>query len=209
MPNKSLLMRLFLPYLWITVVAVIAVGWYGSHVMRQFYLDRTAEDLEALARLCSMEMAKDLSGGESDAIKALCDRWGMTLNTRITVILPSGKVIGDSDEDPQLMDNHLQRPEIQEAFAGAVGRSTRYSTTLKEGRMYVAVAASGNGSPAAVVRTSIPVTAVNEELAKIQEKIIVTCLLATGLIACVSLWLSLRVARSLASVSPSVEEEPV
>jgi len=206
MPKKSLLMRLFLPYLSITVVAVIAVGWYGSHVMRQFYLDQTAENLEARARLCSMEMAKDLSGGETDAIEALCDRWGMTLNTRITVILPSGKVIGDSDEDPQLMDNHLQRPEIQEAFAGAVGRSTRYSTTLKEGRMYVAVAASGNGSPAAVVRTSIPVTAVNEELAKIQEKIIVTCLLATGLIACVSLWLSLRVARSLASVSPFVEE---
>jgi len=112
-----------------------------------------------------------------------------------------------------VMDNHRQRPEIQKAFTGAVGRSTRYSTTLKEDRMYVAVAAPGSGSPAAVVGTSIPVTAVNDALAKIQEKIIITCLVATGIIACVSLWLSLRVSRSLLTISsltggiPPAEEE--
>jgi len=198
-------MRLFLPYLWITVAAVIAIGWYGSHVMRQFYLDQTAEDLEARASLYAIEMAEALADGRTDVIDAQCKRWGKKINTRITVIVPSGEVIGDTDEDPHVMDNHRQRPEIQDALTGTVGRSTRYSTTLKEDRMYVAIAVPGDGSPAAVVRTSIPVTAVNDALAKIQEKIIVTGLLATGLIGCVSLWVSLRVSRSLPTIPSPAE----
>jgi len=205
--KNSLLMKLFLPYLWIIVVAVVAIGWYASHGVQQFYLDQTARDLEARATLCSMEMAEELAEGRADAVDALCKRWGQAIDTRITVILPSGEVIGDTDEDPQVMDNHRQRPEIAEAFRGAVGRSVRYSTTLREDRMYVAVPSPSAETPTAVVRTSIPATAVDATLAGIKEQIIVTGLLVTGLIGCVSLWLTLRVGRL--PPSSSLFEEPL
>ena len=46
----------------------------------------------------------------------ICKGIGKHSATRITVILPSGRVIGDSHETPQMMDNHANRPEIASAF---------------------------------------------------------------------------------------------
>ncbi len=65
------------------------------------------------------------------------------------MILPDGKVVGDSDDLPEKMDNHADRPEVADALAGRTGSSQRYSYTLKETRMYVAVPlkASTNALP--------------------------------------------------------------
>lgn len=194
--KKQLFERLFIPYLGITVVAVVVVGLYGSYVAKQFYLEQTAEDLEARARLCAKEIADYLDRGETDAIDAHCKDWGNAIDTRITVILPTGEVLGDTDEDPQEMENHKSRPEIAEAIRSGLGQATRYSGTTKEDRMYLAVSARTNGV-AAVVRTSIPVTAIDKTLKVVYEQIIIVALLATGVIGAVSFWIWLRISRSL------------
>jgi len=77
-----------------------------------------------------------LNAAEVDAI---CKEIGKQSATRITVILPSGQVIGDSRETPHQMDNHADRPEIAMALAGNPGQFTRYSNTLRQQMMYVAV----------------------------------------------------------------------
>jgi two-component system phosphate regulon sensor histidine kinase PhoR len=51
---------------------------------------------------------------------------------RITLIEPDGKVLYDSwVKDPSTMENHFQRPEIQEAIAGAYGTDIRNSHTTR------------------------------------------------------------------------------
>jgi two-component system phosphate regulon sensor histidine kinase PhoR len=206
MGRKRLLRRIFLPYLWITVTVVVVVGLYASYAMRHFYLDQTAEDLEARARLSAKEILKLLEQGETDAVDGVCKDWGKSINTRITAILPSGEVIGDTDEHPRHMENHNSRPEVQEALRGLVGRQTHYSKTLKEERMYVAVAAGGEGgSPAVVVRTSIPVTAIHQTMAVMHHKILVAGLAAMGAIVAVSLWISLRIARPLQQMKTAAQ----
>lgn len=198
MGKKSLMRQLFLPYLWVTVVAVVVVGFYASYAMRQFYLDQTAEDLEARARLCAMEVVKLPPDGQGDAVDRVCKDWGKPIDTRFTVILPSGQVIGDTNEEPERMENHKDRPEVRQALEGSVGRATHYSRTLKEERMYVAVLAKGDEETRGViVRASIPVTVISEVMAGMHHKIIVAGLLAMGAIVVVSLWISLRIARPL------------
>ena len=60
----------------------------------------------------------------------MCKELGEKAATRLTVILPDGKVVGDSEESPQNMDNHADRhEEIIEALAGDVGNSLRFSDT--------------------------------------------------------------------------------
>ena len=201
MRRRRLLHKLFLSYLWITIVAVIFGGLYGARMMRQFYLDQTEVDLEARTRLCSKQILALLAENKMDQIDALCKELGNSagINTRITVILPDGKVVGDTAEDPRHMDNHKDRPEIREAVDSerSLGSSMRYSNTTKEDRMYVAVALRQNGPPAAVVRTSIPLTAIQKTIAGLYQRIVLAGLLATGVIAAVSLWISRGISRPL------------
>lgn len=58
---------------------------------------------------------------------------------RLTLIAPDGTVRFDSMGDPDAMDNHLSRSEVQEALAGGTGESTRYSSTLRENTYYYAL----------------------------------------------------------------------
>jgi two-component system phosphate regulon sensor histidine kinase PhoR len=58
---------------------------------------------------------------------------------RVTYIRADGKVIGDSDQSPEQMDNHLTRPEIEEAKQAGVGFVTRYSETIKQNMLYAAI----------------------------------------------------------------------
>lgn len=58
---------------------------------------------------------------------------------RITLIDEQGTVLFDNQADPQKMENHLEREEIQEAIATGKGESERYSTTLSTKTVYYAV----------------------------------------------------------------------
>ena len=97
----------------------------------------TYSDLEARARLIEPEVAALIESGRTADIDALCKARGKEAATRITVIMPDGSVVGDSEEAPARMDNHAKRPEIRAALAGSVGRSFRESGTLSQLMMYV------------------------------------------------------------------------
>lgn len=58
-------------------------------------------------------------------------------NTRITVIDSTGKVLYDTNKGIDF-ENHLQRPEIQEALQKGIGQDIRTSSTLKEKFLYYA-----------------------------------------------------------------------
>ena len=58
---------------------------------------------------------------------------------RITWIAADGSVLYDNMADPSTMENHLQRPEVAEAFETGSGRSDRYSSTILEKNNYYAL----------------------------------------------------------------------
>ncbi|MEC0247765.1 two-component system histidine kinase PnpS [Paenibacillus chitinolyticus] len=60
-------------------------------------------------------------------------------DARVTYIREDGKVLGDSDENPESLDNHAGRSEIQQASREGVGYAIRYSDTLKRNMLYAAI----------------------------------------------------------------------
>ena len=60
-------------------------------------------------------------------------------NFRLTWVASDGTVLFDSQADKAVMDNHLDREEITEAFETGKGSSSRHSTTLTEETLYEAV----------------------------------------------------------------------
>lgn len=189
--------QLLIGYLCVTAVVVVLVGLCSLYLVRNLYVQQTAQDLQVRARLCSKPIAELLGRNETDAVDALCKELGKAVDTRITVILLDGRVVGDTEKDPLKMENHGDRPEIRQVIEspGAVGRATRYSTTLEKTLMYVAVASPDDGPPLALVRTSIPVDAVTEKLASANQGIFTAALVAGVLIVAAIPWFSIRLNR--------------
>ena len=75
---------------------------------------------------------------------------------RITIMDTTGKVFADSEEDPSLMENHRtvnKRQEIETAIKIGIGSSQRYSTTINEDMLYVAILVDQESRPI-IIRTS-------------------------------------------------------
>ena len=203
MPKKRrLLWQLYPSYLLITLISLLAVTWYASKSLRHFFLEQTASDLEVRAHLVEKQIMQHLDPLDEKGVDLLCKEIGKRASTRITVILPSGHVVGDSEEDPARMDNHADRPEFIKAVTGPLGTSTRYSRTLKKNMMYVGIPAKKNLQTIAVVRTSIPVDSIDVAIKNTQAKIALWGLI----IAIFAAVLSLIVSRfTLASQQPHTQ----
>lgn len=203
--KKRLLWQLFPSYLLIILLSLIAVTWYASNSLRNFFLDQTAADLLTRARLLENQILQFLGPFESNVIDALCKEIGSASATRITVILPSGVVIGDSNEDPALMDNHALRSEVILAIKGNVGQSIRFSKTLQKQMMYVAIPLKDSKKIIAVIRTSLPVTAIDDAIKSIQARIALGGLFIALLAAGFSLYVSRRISRPIEKVKEGAE----
>jgi two-component system phosphate regulon sensor histidine kinase PhoR len=195
--KKRLLRHLFPSYLLITLISLVAVTWFASSSIRNFFLDQTASDLLARARLLENQMSQFLGPLETSVVDAICKEIGVSSATRITVILPSGVVIGDSNENPAIMDNHASRPEVITARKGGVGKSIRFSMTLQKRMMYIAIPLKEKQKIVAIIRTALPVTAIDQELKTIQIKIMLGGLFIALLAAVISLFVSRRIIRPI------------
>jgi two-component system phosphate regulon sensor histidine kinase PhoR len=203
--RRRLLWRLFPSYLLITLISLLAVSWYASEAMRHFFLDHTTTDLKARAALLEKQITAFLTPLDAASIDSIAKEAGRLSATRITVILPDGTVIGDSHETPGLMDNHANRPEIVTAFTGQTGNSLRFSNTLMQRMHYVAVPIKDRQKIVAVLRTSLPATAMETEIRSIQLKIaLVGCIIA--LLAAVISWvISRRISQPIEQMKKSAE----
>jgi two-component system phosphate regulon sensor histidine kinase PhoR len=197
MRKKRLLWQLYPAHLLIMLVSLTAVAWYASSALRTFYLEQTAAGLEARALLVEDQFRSKIAESNFQLIDTLCKEFGKKASTRITVILPNGQVAGDSDESPQKMDNHADRPEVISALAGRTGTSQRYSYTLKESRKYVAVPLKQDDKIIGVLRTSISMNVVDQAVAAIQLRIAMGGFMIAILMAAISLWISRRITRPL------------
>jgi two-component system, OmpR family, phosphate regulon sensor histidine kinase PhoR len=193
MRRRRLVAQLFPSHLIIVLLALLAVTWYVSQAWRQAFLDQTATDLKIRADLVIPQFQELLSPLKAQAVDQLCKELGRLSATRLTVILPAGLVVGDSNKNPAKMDNHGDRPEIQSAFQGKIGISTRHSYTEETRMMYVAAPVLVQGRVTAVVRASLPVTFIDRALNAMYFKIALGSMGAALLAA----WLSLIMARRL------------
>ncbi|GIP27839.1 PAS domain-containing sensor histidine kinase [Paenibacillus sp. J23TS9] len=87
-------------------------------------------------------------------------------DSRVTFISKDGTVIGDSESDPLHMDNHSSREEIVNAAKSGSGHAIRYSSTLQEDMLYVAVPVVSAGKYDGFIRLSVSLASVDEGVRK-------------------------------------------
>ena len=160
MRARRLFWQVFPPLVLIAGVSVAAASWYAADYLRRFTMEQKGADLVAAARMAESVLA-DAAGRGPDGLQQTCRDLGRKTALRLTLVLPTGTVACDSAEDPAGMENHADRPEVREALAGRTGRATRFSFTLGQPALYVAVPLSRDGAVAGVVRLSVPLSSVD------------------------------------------------
>lgn len=86
------------------------------------------------------------------ALEILRNAYEGSEDIRVTLIRSDGEVVYDNESDERTMENHLERPEIQEALSTGIGEGNRNSETIGTKIYYYAVRLP-NGS---VLRMSQP-----------------------------------------------------
>jgi two-component system phosphate regulon sensor histidine kinase PhoR len=139
--------------------------------------------------------------GKAKEIDALAKEMGKKVGARITVIRKDGLVLGDSKEDPTKMENHASRIELIQALQGRIGKKIRYSTTLEEEMLYVAVPIINAGEIIGSVRTSFFFRKIKENVSSINQKIIYSAVALMVLALLVSFLSSRALAKPIKEIA--------
>jgi two-component system, OmpR family, phosphate regulon sensor histidine kinase PhoR len=116
------------------VFLVVLVGFSAvvTSSVRTVLQRQITADMAGQARTAAVQLAGDRDDDHYFAIAAAA-------RARLTVIGPDGRVVFDSVEDSNTMENHRGRPEVEAALAGQEGTDFRVSVSTGIETFYVAV----------------------------------------------------------------------
>jgi two-component system phosphate regulon sensor histidine kinase PhoR len=135
MRRKLLLSHLLVVF----VMGGALYGWLSAR-LGDYMVDETRAGLLSEARLARLASTREIRDLRRDA-PAMATAIARETRARVTFISPVGEVLGDSDVGPgelRELENHLGRPEVQEALKNGQGSAIRHSSTLKAPMLYVA-----------------------------------------------------------------------
>lgn len=113
-----------------TSVLILLLSFaFMTAILYPFFEGQIVKELKSEANYAAYSVAQD----EAGFFKNFNDR-----DRRVTLIAPDGKVLNDTAEDAEKLDNHRDRKEVQQALLSGDGTSIRYSDTLTEKTVYYA-----------------------------------------------------------------------
>ena len=115
----------------ISVMAIVVTVLVMFRIFYDVYRDQVRDDLETVAQ--TLKDTHIFQEGNQTGY------YFDSNNLRVTWVGSDGKVLYDNSADETNMENHAQRPEIQEAFRTGHGESVRESETLNQSTYYYAL----------------------------------------------------------------------
>ena len=119
----------------------------------------------------------------------------ITSQQRITVLDPLGVVLYDNKKDARLMENHLTRPEIALAASGGgeIGMAERFSATLNQEMLYLALTLGPDSSRTGYIRVSMPLTSIDEKVDRVRDQTLMVTVLLTALFLLIGLYFTRKI----------------
>lgn len=197
--------RLISNYLVVIAIIVVVMGSFFIWFLHNLYMQTLRDSLSNQARLTLALMAEMR---ERDAAPAELDQRvkeiGQELGLRVTLVAGDGVVLADSADDPQAMDNHLERPEIQQAILTGKGVASRYSITLDENMLYLAMPLYSSrpaGDLTAVVRLAVPLVHIRQAVSNLLKFTLAALLFASMVALASAVVLSRRITEPIETIN--------
>ncbi|MFZ0431269.1 MAG: ATP-binding protein [Candidatus Acidiferrales bacterium] len=171
--RAKLFWKLGLTYLALLLVVVLAVDVYSARVLRRDYLRSANAELQSFTQLA---LVRPPSLDDPSELRSWA-QWFAQSGARITVVDSNGVVLTDSEHDPETMENHSGRPEVQQAFSAGAGQSVRHSATLDRDLVYRAVRYQPPTGPPVVIRLALPLARIDFALGELRDRLFVASFL--------------------------------
>lgn len=152
--KTRLFYKIFGTYLVILVLAMAVMYFLVGQQIKRGLEDQIERELLTHGKIIDL--------GSRNEIESRLFQLAKITQSRVTLIDDKGRVLADSDEEASRMGDHMRRPEIEEAKVRGTGRSTRYSDTLGEEMMYVALAVRERGGISGYIRLARPLVEVRK-----------------------------------------------
>jgi len=124
-------------------------------------------EIETSLRQKTQMFAARVADASPGSLKQMTEQAAPAAGARITVIDETGKVLADSEANPDAMENHATRPEFVAALQGQIGSATRLSKTIGVDLLYVAVPVPGGA-----VRMAYPLSSIREANRQIRRDLL-------------------------------------
>ncbi|MBN1979284.1 MAG: HAMP domain-containing protein [Anaerolineae bacterium] len=204
--SPSIRWRIAVPYVFLIVVAMTGLAVYLSNVVRGAYLDSLEAQLGGEAQIIGDVLAPALAQDKpGTTFDVQANHYADLLDARVTIIGADGVVLGESDEDRTQMDNHLFRPEVQQALAEGQGSSIRLSRTVEVDMMYVAQRVESDGKVVGFARVALPLRQVEANVNRLRWAVFSAALLTVGGAALLALLIAERTARPVRELTRVVQ----
>jgi two-component system phosphate regulon sensor histidine kinase PhoR len=207
---RSLRGRMVFTAMAASATALVAVLLLVTPNLRRSSLEQTERTLLAEARLMRRAVAPALAAGASSGeLDRLVDAASSEVHARVTLIAPDGRVLADSASSGaalSALDNHLGRPEVQDALRAGIGESRRHSATLDEDLLYAAIALRDGERLTGIVRVALPLTLVRSQAGELQRAVALALLPAFALTAVLAALLSSSLAGPLQRIMQAARE---
>lgn len=152
----KLFYKIFGTYLVIAGLAIGIVGILAGNQIRAKLEAQVENELMANARIVDLYPMKE--------IQSRAEEIARIARARVTILDREGMIVAETDRDAAALGGHLERPEIQEARVRGRGTATRYSQTLREEMMYVALPIPKGQEIAGYIRLARPLVEVRKSV---------------------------------------------
>lgn len=147
--------KLVLSYIFLIALVTGSFYIYFDHTLQKRMIEESRVNLASQTQLARLLV---MSNKQLTSPQQLAESIGTVIKARVTLIAPDGTVIGDSDVGLARLaqlENHLKRPEVQEALRNGSGSAMRYSDTLRTSMLYSAMT-YGSGRTDGFIRLAMP-----------------------------------------------------
>lgn len=203
--KKSLFYKIFLSYLIIIFVSFFLLDIFVRDEIRNVLTSRIETELLSYARLIDQTSPQKAS----EHLRQIAS----TSQSRITLIDARGRVFADSERDVDKLENHLDRPEVQEARLKGTGKSVRFSKSLAIDMLYIAVAIKDGQGIRGYIRLARPLHDVKDVIEKVYQYILFTLLIVAFISLLIALFFSYRLYEPIKTMERFTEKlragEPV
>ena len=193
--------RILFSYLLITLLLLVSLELYLSRAIKDNYISNLKGNLVTQAHLIADRIPASFQNNLDD----FCKNFKVKTGARVTIIDSLGRVLGDSDEPSDRMENHSDRPEIKDAEISDTGSSVRYSKTLQKNLLYVAIAVT-NDSESRYLRLSMPLYDIEQAMRTIRMRIIIAAIAVSFIVIILGIFQTRRITKSIEEITAFSKE---